>query len=49
MKTGEEEEREVFRERGKLYRFDNGQWKERGTGDMKILKHEVNGKFGCGF
>src|SRR6218665_1259489 len=44
VKTGEEDEDELFRERAKLYRFDNGQWKERGVGDMKILKNRVNGE-----
>ena len=40
--TGEEQEVAVFVGRGKLYRFDGGvrQWKERGVGDMKIMKEE---------
>ncbi|XP_030837727.1 ran-specific GTPase-activating protein [Strongylocentrotus purpuratus] len=40
--TGEEQEVAVFLGRGKLYRFDGGvrQWKERGVGDMKIMKEE---------
>lgn len=46
VKTGEEDEDEAFRERAKLYRFDNGQWKERGVGDMKILRNRVNGEHG---
>lgn len=45
VKTGEEDENEMFRERAKLYRFDNGQWKERGVGEMKILKNRVNGTY----
>lgn len=44
VKTGEEDEDDLFRERAKLYRFDNGQWKERGIGDMKILRNRVNGE-----
>ena len=41
MKTGEEDEDEVFKHRAKVYRFDpeTKQWKERGVGDIKILKH----------
>jgi E3 SUMO-protein ligase RanBP2 len=31
-KTGEVEEESMFCERAKLFRFDDGQWKERGTG-----------------
>eukprot|EP00057_Strongylocentrotus_purpuratus_P015333 XP_011669807.1 PREDICTED: E3 SUMO-protein ligase RanBP2 isoform X4 [Strongylocentrotus purpuratus] len=40
--TGEEHEVAAFVGRGKLYRFDGGvrQWKERGVGDMKIMKEE---------
>ncbi|CAH1780692.1 unnamed protein product [Owenia fusiformis] len=38
--TGEEDDEPIFQERAKLYRFDSEtkQWKERGTGEMKILK-----------
>ena len=43
VKTGEEEEEAVFCHRAKLYRFDNNQWKERGLGEMKLLKHKENG------
>ena len=40
--TGEEQEVAEFVGRGKLYRFDGGlrQWKERGVGDMKIMREE---------
>lgn len=40
-KSGEEDEEILFKERGKLYRWDRtiGQWKERGIGDIKILYH----------
>ena len=36
----------MFSHRAKLYRFDlkAKQWKERGLGDMKILKHKQSGK-----
>lgn len=32
--------------RAKLFRFDNGesQWKERGTGDVRLLKHKETKK-----
>uniref|UniRef100_A0A8C5M9C9 RAN binding protein 2 n=1 Tax=Leptobrachium leishanense TaxID=445787 RepID=A0A8C5M9C9_9ANUR len=44
--TGEEEEKVLFSQRVKLFRFDAeiSQWKERGVGQLKILKNEVNGK-----
>ena len=41
--SGEEDEDVVFQSRVKLYRFDAGQWKERGVGDLKILKHRLTG------
>ena len=37
LTTGEENEEVVFKERAKLYRLHEGQWKERGLGDIKIL------------
>lgn len=45
-KTGEEEEEVVFKIRAKLFRFSKElrEWKERGTGDIRILKHRVNEK-----
>lgn len=43
IKTGEEDEEVLFCERAKLYRFDSDsetkQWKERGIGQLKILRH----------
>ena len=44
LASGEEAEEILFCHHAKLYRFDNNQWKERGVGDMKILKHKVTGK-----
>ncbi|GAA94745.1 uncharacterized protein L969DRAFT_17494 [Mixia osmundae IAM 14324] len=38
--TGEEDEDVLFKMRAKLFRFDNGEWKERGTGDMRLLQHK---------
>jgi len=43
VKTNEEDEEEMMKLRCKLYRYSTaetpGEWKERGTGDVKILKH----------
>ncbi|KAJ3214552.1 single stranded nucleic acid binding protein [Clydaea vesicula] len=46
IKTFEEDEDTTFKMRAKLYRFnkDDKEWKERGTGDVKFLKHKVTGK-----
>ncbi|KAK9970051.1 hypothetical protein ABG768_028189 [Culter alburnus] len=46
VKTGEEEEEEMFCKRAKLFRFDSEtkEWKERGIGSIKILKHRTSGK-----
>ncbi|XP_062601491.1 ran-specific GTPase-activating protein-like [Saccostrea cucullata] len=47
VKSLEEDEEEIFKMRAKLFRFDNEaeppEWKERGTGDVKLLKHKVTG------
>ncbi|XP_022125731.2 E3 SUMO-protein ligase RanBP2 [Pieris rapae] len=42
--TGEENETSIFSARAKLFRFVDKQWKERGIGEMKLLKHNVTGK-----
>ncbi|KAM9320026.1 E3 SUMO-protein ligase RanBP2-like [Gastrophryne carolinensis] len=46
VKTGEEDEEEMFCQRSKLFRFDadTKEWKERGVGNIKILRHRVSGK-----
>nr|XP_045375645.1 E3 SUMO-protein ligase RanBP2 isoform X1 [Camelus bactrianus] len=46
VKTGEEDEEEYFCNRAKLFRFDGGsrEWKERGVGNVKILRHKTSGK-----
>ncbi|PSS09501.1 Ran-binding protein 1 a like [Actinidia chinensis var. chinensis] len=44
--TGEEDEDTVLDLKSKLYRFDKdgNQWKERGAGNVKLLKHKETGK-----
>ncbi|KAJ2325042.1 Ran GTPase binding protein Sbp1 [Coemansia sp. RSA 2702] len=46
VKTHEEDETPIFKMRSKLFRFDmeNKEWKERGTGDVKLLEHKESGK-----
>lgn len=46
VKTLEEDEDVQFKMRAKLFRFDNAesQWKERGTGDVRLLKHKETKK-----
>ena len=42
IKTGEEEDEILFKHRCKLYRYD-GQWKERGVGEIKLTQNIVTG------
>ncbi|XP_026324308.1 E3 SUMO-protein ligase RanBP2-like isoform X2 [Hyposmocoma kahamanoa] len=42
--TGEEDETVIFSSRAKLFRFVDKQWKERGIGEIKLLKHKITGK-----
>lgn len=46
IKTNEELEEQTFKMRAKLFKFDRDsrEWKERGTGDVRLLKHKDNGK-----
>ncbi|XP_058885011.1 E3 SUMO-protein ligase RanBP2-like isoform X2 [Acipenser ruthenus] len=46
VKTGEEDEEEMFCNRAKLFRFETEvkEWKERGIGNIKILRHSTSGK-----
>jgi len=45
-KTHEEDEDALFKMRAKLFRFDteNSEWKERGTGEVKLLAHKETKK-----
>ncbi|KAI0265115.1 hypothetical protein BC834DRAFT_880193 [Gloeopeniophorella convolvens] len=45
-KTNEENENVVFKMRSKLFRFDSGssEWKERGTGEARLLQHKETQK-----
>lgn len=52
--SGEEEEDTVFKMRAKLFRWESDSWekdvkmwKERGTGDIKFLKHNKSGEVRC--
>ena len=45
-KTNEELEEVTFKMRAKLFKFDRDsrEWKERGTGDVRLLRHKENHK-----
>ncbi|XP_063368587.1 ran-specific GTPase-activating protein-like [Cydia amplana] len=44
VQTNEEDEEELVKIRARLYRYDTAdhEWKERGTGDIKLLRHKAN-------
>jgi len=46
VKTNEELEEQTIKMRAKLFKFvkESNEWKERGTGDVRLLKHKDNGK-----
>lgn len=46
MSTGEEDEEPLFDAKSKLYRFDNdsSEWKERGIGQSRVLRHKESGR-----
>lgn len=44
VKTGEEGEDVLFDQRSKLYRFADGEWKERGVGQLKLLQDPTTKK-----
>ena len=43
-KTGEEAEECIYKQRAKLYRFRDEQWKERGVGNAKLLRNKETKK-----
>ena len=46
LTTGHEEEEELYKQRCRLYRFDShrNMWKERGVGDVKLMRHTGTGR-----
>merc|ERR1712150_349130 len=44
VKTGEEDDEVLFVSRAKLYRYVGAEWKERGLGDIKILRSGASGR-----
>ena len=44
--TGEEDDEVLYTQRSALYRFDSSvnEWKERGKGDVKLLRNKTSGK-----
>ena len=44
VKTGEEDEETVYRQRSKLFKFRDSQWKERGVGEIKMMRHKHSGR-----
>ncbi|KAL5964885.1 E3 SUMO-protein ligase RanBP2, partial [Taenia solium] len=44
VRTGEEDEEVVFEARAKLFRFDGTVWKERGLGQIKLLRSPATGR-----
>lgn len=44
VKTGEEDEEVLYSHRAKLFRFRNKEWRERGLGDIKVLRHKQTGQ-----
>ena len=45
VKSWDDDAGVLFSQRAKLYRFDeHGKWKERGRGELKILRHRETGK-----
>ena len=45
VRTGEEDEEVLFVHRARLFRYDNGEWKERGTGEIKVLLDVQNQRY----
>ncbi|KER34323.1 hypothetical protein T265_00163 [Opisthorchis viverrini] len=47
LRTGEENEDIIFCERAKLYRWDVSVWRERGVGELKLLRNPSTGSVRC--
>lgn len=47
IETGEDNEEVVFGAKSKLYRWDKGEWKERGIGELKIIRNKISGVHRC--
>ena len=45
IKTGEEDEDVMYKQRARLYRYakELSVWKERGIGDLKLMRHRETG------
>ena len=41
VKSGEENEELIFKMRARLYRWRDNEWKERGTGEVKLLRNKT--------
>lgn len=44
VKTGEEDENELYSHRAKLFRYRDSEWRERGLGNVRILQHKLTGR-----
>lgn len=42
--TGEENDECIYKQRARVYRLRNDEWKERGTGDAKLLRNKESKK-----
>lgn len=43
IQTGDEDEEQIYAQRSKLYRWRDGEWKERGLGEARLLKSKAAG------
>ena len=44
VRTGEEGDTRLFAARCKLFRFTEGEWKERGVGELRVLHRQDDGR-----
>lgn len=44
VQTGEEDEDILFKSKAKIYRWKEEEWKERGSGKLKILRSRITKK-----